>query len=71
MIMAIVIGYVVDELAEGRRMKILKDFRSSDRIVRLLERGVRERETRLPAADSRSGWARRNALLTTASMSWR
>jgi len=70
-IMAIVIGYVVDELAEGRRMKILKDFRSSDRVVRLLERGVREREVLLPAADDRSGRARRNAFLTTESTSWR
>jgi hypothetical protein len=71
MVMAIVIGYVIDELAEGLRMQILTDFRSSDRVLRLLEQGVREREALLPAAEDRSGWARRNALLTAASLSRR
>jgi hypothetical protein len=71
MVMAIVIGYVIDELAEGLRIQILTDFRSSDRVLRLLEQGVREREALLPAAEDRSGWARRNALLTAASLSRR
>lgn len=70
-IMAIVVGYVVDELAEGRRMQILTDFRSSRRVLHLLEESVREREALLPTAEDRSGWARRNALLTTASVSQR
>ncbi len=71
MVMAIVLGYELDELAEGQRMQILTNFRSSDRVLRLLEQGVREREAMLPTTEIRSGWTRRNALLTTASMSWR
>jgi hypothetical protein len=64
-IMAIVIGYAIDEITDGQRMQILTDFRSSDRVLRLLEQGIRERETLLPEAKDRNGWARRNTLLTT------
>jgi hypothetical protein len=70
-IMAIVIAYVIEELAEGSRRAILADFRGSDRVRRLLEEGVRQWEELLPAAVGREGWARRNALLTTASLSRR
>lgn len=68
MIMAIVVAYVIEELAEGSRMRILTDFRSSDRVRRLLEEGVRQWEELLPKAVGSEGWARRNALLKTASL---
>ena len=70
-IMAIVVAYVIQELAEGSRMRILADFRGSDRVRRLLEEGVRQWEELLPEAVGREGWARRNALLATASLSRR
>ncbi len=70
-IMATVIAYLADELGEGRQTEILADFRSSERVLRLLERGVRQREALLPMAEDGADWARRNALLTTASLSFR
>ncbi|HSG67047.1 MAG TPA: hypothetical protein VLD39_18715 [Gammaproteobacteria bacterium] len=67
-IMATVIRYVIDDLGEGRRMQILTKFRSDDRVARLLEHGVREREVLLQEAAGRGEWARRNALLTKVSL---
>lgn len=68
-IMATVIAYVVEDLENGRQREILADFLGSDRVLHLLEQGVRQREALLPMAEGAAGWARRSALLTTASLS--
>src|SRR5690606_11116835 len=63
-VMAVMIAYVLEDLARSERFEILAKFRNSDRVRRLLELGAREREARLPAADERDGWGRRIALLS-------
>jgi hypothetical protein len=68
-VMATAISYVIEELGEGRQMGILTEFRSSERVLRLLEHGVRQREALLPVGVDSGGWAHRNALLTTAAPS--
>ncbi len=70
-VMATVIRYVIDDIAEGSQKQILTDFRRSSRVLRLREQGIRVRKALLPAAADPSGWARRNALVTTASFSRR
>lgn len=71
MVMAVAIAYMIEELGDGRQLEILTEFRRSERALRLLEQGVRQREALLPAADGSGGWARRNALLTTSNLSIR
>ncbi|NNC63915.1 MAG: hypothetical protein HKN84_03940 [Gammaproteobacteria bacterium] len=67
-IMATVIGYVIENLADGSPKEILTEFRRSKSALHLLEQGIRVREALLPAAADASGWARRNALLTMANL---
>ena len=43
-VMAIVIGYVMDEAYTSKRGPILAEFRGSDEVRHLFERGVRERQ---------------------------
>lgn len=64
-IMASVIAFVIDELSDGRQMEILTKVRGSERAHELLEQGIRQMQAWLPSIDSNSGWAYRNAVLTT------
>jgi hypothetical protein len=65
-VMATVIAFVLDEFSDGRQQEILTRARSSERARSVREQGVRQRQTLLPAADNSStGWAQRNALVTT------
>ncbi|MDX1562516.1 MAG: hypothetical protein R3305_06290, partial [Gammaproteobacteria bacterium] len=64
-IMAVMLAYIAGELEEGRQIEILARFRSSERVARLLEHGVRRRAALLPRAEDAVGWAQRTALLTT------
>ena len=59
MIMAVVAAYVIEELAERSRMRVLAKFGGSDRACRLLEEGVRQRKVLLPKAGSRVGRRRK------------
>jgi hypothetical protein len=93
-VMAVVIGFVLGELSDGRQRDILTEVRRSERAHRLLEQGIRERDALLRAVEEANAggnagangsgsadanadaklngdgdWARRNALLTTASLS--
>jgi hypothetical protein len=43
-VMATVLAYVMDEIMTSRRSAILAEFRTSPRVIRLVEEGVRERE---------------------------
>jgi hypothetical protein len=52
-VMATVLGYVIQENATSGRGQILQEFRTNDNLLRLLERGVQERDrTRVTL-----GWA--------------
>jgi hypothetical protein len=70
-VMAVALGYVIEELGDGRQTEILTEFRGSERVFSLLEESVRQREALLPAAADSGGRASRNALLTTASFTVR
>jgi hypothetical protein len=50
-VMAVVIGYVMEEINQGRRAQIMADFRSNERVYQLLEHGVTEYAIRLVAFD--------------------
>lgn len=63
-VMAAVIAYVVEEISRGRRMQILSDFRNSERVSRLLERGVLERDAIVPIADGTGGRPRQHTSQT-------
>jgi hypothetical protein len=43
-VMATVLGYVIDEAYSSRRSAILDEYRASDEVLRLFERGVLERD---------------------------
>ena len=47
-VMATMLKYIVDSLSTSRRAAILEEFRTSDRILRLFEQGVRELGEALP-----------------------
>jgi len=71
-VMAVVIAFVIGELSDGRQLEILTEVRRSERAHRLLEQGMRQRDALLRTVDDGNGtWARRNALLTTASVNLR
>ena len=44
--MATLLGFVIQDLAGSRRGAILDEFRSSDRVLELFERGLRDLEER-------------------------
>lgn len=67
-VMAVMLDYVIEQLDHDGRMWRLAEFRSSERVLRALEQGVRERAALIPAADE-SGSAGRGTLLSALSRS--
>jgi hypothetical protein len=54
-VMAVVLGYVIDDLRMSRRGSILEEFRTSGRILQLFSTGLRELQAQLPDFGS---WSR-------------
>lgn len=50
-VMAVVIAYVIEQLDQAGSRRLLAEFRSSERVLRELEQGVRTRQAPLPPAD--------------------
>lgn len=67
-VMAATIEYVIEQLDADDRMRRLAEFRSSERVLRSLEQGVRERQTTLTSVAD-GGGAGPGTLLSALSLS--
>ncbi len=68
-VMAVTLEYVIEDLEQDERMRRLAELGGSERVLRLLARGVRERQALISIADD-GGGARRGTLLSALNLSF-